>query len=79
MFSDEFSDQNAFQPKQSEESESVGSEVNKGAAMEKMKKLAQKIYDTTPGINDCKFLGPRLSMISGTCARISFALTVTNL
>ena len=35
-------------------SESVGSEVDKGAAMEKMKKLAQKIYDTTPGINDCK-------------------------
>ena len=39
----------------SETSESVRSEVQKGAAMTKMKKLAQKIYDTTPGINDCKF------------------------
>ena len=34
--------------------DSQQSEVHKGAAMEKMTKLAQKIYDTTPGINDCK-------------------------
>jgi hypothetical protein len=26
--------------------------------MTKMKKLAQKIYDTTPGINDRKFYSP---------------------
>ena len=38
----------------SEASSSVASEVPKGAAMEKMKKLAQRIYDTTPGINECK-------------------------
>ena len=40
---------------ESECSESQMSEVEKDAALNKMKKLAAKIYDTTPGIADCKF------------------------
>ena len=39
---------------QSESSEENRQEVPSGAAIAKMKKLAQKIYDTTPGINECK-------------------------
>jgi hypothetical protein len=39
----------------SESSENESTDVSKGAAMKKMKKLAQKIYDTTPGINTRKF------------------------
>ena len=39
---------------QSEISESEQSEVEKDAAINKMKKLATKIYDTTPGIAECK-------------------------
>ena len=35
-------------------SESQQSEVEKDAAINKMKKLAEKIYDTTPGIAECK-------------------------
>ena len=38
------------------EADAGGREVHKGAAMDKMTRLAQKIYDTTPGINDCKSL-----------------------
>ena len=43
-----------FRHHDSEYSVSEQSDVEKGAAMNKMKKLAQKIYDTTPNIGDCK-------------------------
>ena len=40
MFNDEHADVGSQFKQESEYSESVGSEVNKGAAMDKMKKLA---------------------------------------
>ena len=46
----------------SELSESQHSEVEKDAAINKMKKLAQKIYDTTPGIAERK--------LNQTCLRV---------
>ena len=45
----------AYAHHDSQYSATEGSDVEKGAAMNKMKKLAQKIYDTTPGIGDRKF------------------------
>jgi len=47
-------DPNAPRQASYERSDSEDSETLKGAAMMKMKKLAQKFYDTTPGITDCK-------------------------
>ena len=44
-----------FRHHDSEYSVTEQSDVEKGAAMNKMKKLAQKIYDTTPNIGDCKW------------------------
>ena len=47
-------DQDAYAGNDSQYSVTDASDVEKGAAMNKMKKLAQKIYDTTPGIGDRK-------------------------
>ena len=47
-------DPDAPQYADSEYTESDKSQLATEAAMHKMKKLAQKIYDTTPGINDSK-------------------------
>ena len=44
-------------------SESQQSEVEKDAAINKMKKLAEKIYDTTPGIADCKLSSYRIETV----------------
>ena len=52
-------DPDAPQYGDSEYSESNKSQLASEAAIHKMKKLAQKIYDTTPGINDSK--SPSLS------------------
>ena len=49
-------DQDAYHHHDSQYSVTEASDVEKGAAMNKMKKLAQKIYDTTPGIGDRKFV-----------------------
>ena len=47
-------DPDAPQYGDSEYSESNKSQLASEAAIHKMKKLAQKIYDTTPGIHDSK-------------------------
>lgn len=52
---DEPVDPNAKYLQDSSSTESVASDVPTGAAREKMVKLALKIYDTTPGINECKW------------------------
>ena len=54
----EDADRDTYAPRydQSDITDSDREHVPREAAKEKMKKLAQKIYDTTPGINECKLL-----------------------
>ena len=77
LFTEDMNEPDEFAFQKSETSESMNGE-NEGrtdAAMKKMQKLAQKIYDTTPGINDSK-----LQLLSRTIRNPSdsFSLLLSN-